>query len=240
MEEISLKNENGKWKLSFKDNNQTFDFYVNEMKNGEIFDETKIVKANVGVPIDAKLKVAKTDLSYANYGLLEMTLDYQGQKVTVFNPFVLHQKDKKVPFIKPAQDLRFSGTTNAVLTTRKNNKFSYKDIIGTANMTVSANQPKANINFTYNTDDFKTTMTVKNVDLETGKASSHDDFKFSNKDYHLMDDTSDNKTYLDHTMLDNKEMVGSYRARFQQFKKENNQNIGIGYTLDGVFGMKKQ
>lgn len=242
MGEIALKKVGDKWQFTIKDlTNKIFTFDVNKMKKGEVFDETETQKINYGIDLDAKLKIARTNLSYANYGILEMIRDYQGQKVKIFNALVFSQKDKKVPFIKQDQNMTFSGITNAVLTKRVNSKFNYYDIIGKADMTIGANQSTADIKFKYDIDDFKTTMTIKNVNLETGANNTHDDFEFSNEKLHLMDDKPDNKTYLDHRVLDNKEIVGTYRARFQQFKKdENNQQIGIGYTLDGVFGMKKQ
>ncbi len=238
--DVGLKKVGDKWQYTVKDNEQTFAFDVNKMKKGEVFDETEYKKmkhklnnsdgTSQIVEMDTKLKIAKSDLSYGNYGFLEFLVPFGGKKVKAYESVIFTQKDKEVPFVKPEQDITFSGTTSAILTTREpGNKFSYDNLTGTAKMTIGANQTTGDLIFKYNK--WNKTMTVKNVNLENGTVGDVDTWRLSDPNLHFMN-REDLKPVWKHKILDNKEIIGGYKVNMQQGT--------TGYTLDGVFGMKKQ
>ena len=237
---IDLKNENGKWKYQVKDSaNNTFTFDVNELKKNGIFDETEFTKMNFGSEMDTKLKIVRNnELSYAHYGFLEhLTKDEHGTPVNVYNSFIMAQDDKEVDFVKPEQTTTFSGTTYAMLTKRKNGVYSYDTLTGTATMTVGANQSTADIQMAYN--NWKT-ITAKNVNLENGAVG---DWAVSDSNMGFFKETTGPNTgkhqsYLSITNLQNTEFVGSYRARL--YENPITPTNKVSYTVDGVFGMKKQ
>lgn len=232
MDEIKLeKDADGKWKYTITDfNNKTFTFKADELKDNDIFNESEFTKMNFGIDIDTKLRIIKnSDLTYGHYGFLELMVPEAGKTVSVYNSFMMYDKNKAVDFVRPEQDITFSGSTIARLTTRDNNEFSYKDLTGTASITIGAGHSTGDMTFNYN--DWNKTMTVKGVNLSNGKVSHVNNWTFSDPNIHFMN-REDMLPTWSHKILDNKEIIGGYKVNLEQGS--------IAYTVDGVFGMKKQ
>lgn len=233
---IDLKNEGDKWQFTVKDlANQTFTFDVKNLKKAGIFDETEFTKMNFGAEIDTKLKIVRNnELSYTHYGFLEhLTKDNHGKPATVYNSFIIHEKDKEVDFQTPEKETTFMGSTYAMLTINKNGVYSYDTLNGTATMTVGAGQTVGDIKMAYN--NWKT-ITAKNVNLTNGAVGgweiNDNKLDFTKEDGGF----GPHKSVLSVTILD-KEIAGSYKAIMHDklITPENR----VAYTVDGVFGMKK-
>ena len=225
-DDIKLVNNNG-WEYIIKDNkNGTFTFKVKDLKRDGVFDVSEYKNMDFGIDTKSRIRIAKTNLSYGHYGILESKFNYLGNiPVKSNNGFFLYQKDKETTFITKPEDMVFEGQTHAVLGTRKKgNKFSYKDLSGTAKMIIPANQNFGNLEF-----DFKDwhKVTAKNLNLENNTVEK---WSISNQNIHFMD-RDDVKPVIESKVLDNKEIIGSYKLNLQEGT--------TGYSIDGGFGIKK-
>ena len=227
--DIKLVNNNG-WQYTIKDvNNQTFTFKVKDLKQDGVFNVSEYKKMYLGTDTESRIKIPKTNLSYGHYGILESKFKDNNIPVEDHNGFFLYQKDKETPFVKKDEKMVFEGQTHAVLGTREfENKFSYRDLSGTAKMIIPANQNSGDLEF-----DFKDwhKITAKNLNLENNNVQK---WLIDKENTTFMNGVQNGKNLspsISKKVLDNKEIIGIYKLYLQEGT--------TGYHLGGGFGIKK-
>lgn len=223
-----VKNTEGKWGYRFNAPGGTKFFALDEFQNEGDFDITKFKEyQEAGNTNQARFKVAHSDLTYGNYGLLEEIINEHGNTGKNYTGFYFAQNDKVVTyFTAPTQNVKFSGKTHAVLTTQAGTN-SYKNLVGTAEMTINSGSTEGNLKFNYGTT-WDKEITAK-YDFATNNMVSWDVSGGLDKDPVV------GHNYLKAKMLKDgskEEVVGSYKFGMNDTQQ--------GYVVDGAFGMKKE
>lgn len=231
-DDLKIENKDGKWqyKLTSADNKELV-FGADEFKEEDGFQVTEFKKMKQ--EIDGQIKEVETQFkipsnqSYLDYGHYGLVKTKDGDKLVDQEFFYAFDTKKRVDFEKPEQELNFSGTTHAVLTTIKTEgakKVSVNDLSGTANMKIGADG-KGDLEFKYK--GFEPTVKAKGLDFV-----NKTDFNWSIDGYKV--DEVNSSLNADFFGKDGKpeEMLGKYGI----LMKKGTDIVG----LDGAFGMKKQ
>ena len=226
-----LEYKDGKWQYIFyAGTKKLVSFDADELKNDGQFDITKtkafeFEKDGKKQIVEAQLKLAGTNLTYGHYGFFE----YKGEKCDKFTgecneekdlePFFVGQQNKK-GFNRPDVKTTFTGSTHAMLKTKKRNGY----ISGTATLEFAANSPKGDLTFNYNDKTIKT-VKAKGIDFEHLNTNV-DEWYVNGKKMESGDGEGDLKA----GMFDNKEVIGTYelKSKYESF------------TLKGGFGLTKK
>ncbi len=219
---FELVKEGGKWQYKFNKAGKEVLFAADDfMKDGD-FDVSKSAKLeDSGEEFNLRLKVAHSDLTYANYGMLETTKD--GSAIKDYDFFFAGQVGKDAVYQKnTSKATKFSGKTYASLTTRNGgNILENKLLSGTADLTVGANSTQGDLKFTYKNWG---NITAKNFNLTTGQATSWE----GSGDFQPLPGSGEVKSKV----FNNDELVGTYKLTLNDSSTTND------YQLKGVFGMK--
>lgn len=250
--------ENNKGKLEYKfqdtDTNKIFSFTLDEFEKDKDLYKSKFKTEEFKRYVDSdypktilsvRLKMPYMSyLDYGHYGIIEKTSAYQRtdqygrlkEDISYSHiPFFVGEKDKVTSFKKLDKDIKFSGLTDAVLTTSYNKEIY--DLIGTAEMEIKANKTEGDIIFKYN--NWNKVITAKGVDLsdiQTPEKWEVVGLNTKGCDY----------GYLKGKLFNNKEFIGTYKVSMteredtSQNEYGESSNAGKRFYVVGGFGMKKQ
>ena len=223
-----VKNSDGKWQYKYNaPGGEELLFTVDDFKKDGDFDVSEFKEYTTGPDKNkARFKIARNNLTYGNYGLLEEIVTDSGDTKRNYTAVSFGQTSKELTaFTAPTAKLTFTGTTHAVLT--KLGTDEHKNLIGTANLDINAGSSEGNFKFSYKgwnevTLDYNfATQTASNFNVSGGMiadpifGAGHNEFK--------------TKIFKDG---DNQEVIGTYKL--------NMNDVYNGYVLNGGFGVKKQ